>query len=37
MSTYHIQSQILQEITRMMEEVGCCIAGQTGEICPADK
>merc|ERR1719357_2380302 len=27
----------LDEITSMMESVGCCIVGQTGEICPADK
>lgn len=27
----------LDEITSMMEDVGCCIVGQTGEICPADK
>merc|ERR1712168_1650012 len=33
---YRVQLS-LKEITRMMEEVGCCIAGQTGEICPADK
>merc|ERR1712088_20413 len=33
---YRVQLS-LKEITRLMEEVGCCIAGQTGEICPADK
>lgn len=27
----------LEEIKDMMEEVGCCIVGQTGQICPADK
>ena len=27
----------LEEIRDMMEEVGCCIVGQTGQICPADK
>merc|ERR1711962_1936431 len=27
----------LDEITSVMESVGCCIVGQTGGICPADK
>jgi thymidine phosphorylase len=27
----------MEEIREMMEEVGCCIVGQTGQICPADK
>jgi len=33
---YRVQLS-LEEIMEMMEEVGCCIVGQTGQICPADK
>jgi len=33
---YRVQLS-LEEIKQMMEEVGCCIVGQTGQICPADK
>jgi len=33
---YRVQLS-LEEIREMMEEVGCCIVGQTGQICPADK
>lgn len=33
---YRVQLS-LEEIKQMMEEIGCCIVGQTGQICPADK
>merc|ERR1719295_2152658 len=33
---YRVQLS-MEEIKDMMEEVGCCIVGQTGQICPADK
>ena len=33
---YRVQLS-MEEIKDMMEDVGCCIVGQTGQICPADK
>merc|ERR1719300_2246173 len=33
---YRVQLS-MEEIKDMMEDVGCCIVSQTGQICPADK